>query len=95
MPFEKTPQPRPDKWEITFEDEETISIWKYNKKKFPNGPIEVEIFYPNNSKHRDQILEEENSKLPLTKRKYNNPATGKNVNYFRYMQLIKEGKIIP
>jgi len=51
MPFEKAPQPRPDKWEITFEDEETISIWKYNKKKFSNGPIEVEYKYKKGYTH--------------------------------------------
>ena len=62
-------------------------IWKYDLDKNPNGPIEVEIIYPNNSKHRDQILEEENAKLPLTKRRYNNPSTVKSVNYFRAKQL--------
>jgi len=51
MPFEKAPQPRPDKWEITFEDEETISIWKYNNKKFSNGPIEVEYKYKKGYTH--------------------------------------------
>lgn len=45
MPFEKAPQPRPDKWEITYEDEDCISIWTYNKKKFPYGPVEVEYKY--------------------------------------------------
>lgn len=45
MPFEKKPEPKPYKWEITFEDEESISIWKYNTKKNPNGPVEVEYKY--------------------------------------------------
>ena len=77
------------------DDNGVRNIWTYDLDKFPNGPINVEIIYPKNSKHRNQILEEENTKLPLTKRKYNNPATGKMVNYYRYMQLIKEGKITP
>lgn len=45
MPFEKKPEPKPPKWEITFEDEDCFSIWRYNMKKNPNGPIEVEYKY--------------------------------------------------
>lgn len=45
MPFEKKPEPRPPKWQITFEDEDCISIWKYNSKINPNGPVEVEYKY--------------------------------------------------
>jgi hypothetical protein len=63
------------------------SIWKYDLEKYPNGPIEINNTYPQNSKHRNQILEEENAKLPLTKRKFNNPASGKEVSYQRAKQL--------
>ena len=42
MPFEKKPEPKPTKWEVVFEDDESISIWRYNSKKNPYGPIEVE-----------------------------------------------------
>ena len=45
MPFEKKPEPRPSKWEITYEDEDCISVWRYNTKKNPYGPIEVEYKY--------------------------------------------------
>jgi len=45
MPFEKKPEPRPVKWEITYEDEDCISIWRYNTKKNPNGPVDVEYKY--------------------------------------------------
>lgn len=45
MPFEKKPEPRPDKWEITYEDEECFSTWKYNSRKNPFGPIEVDYKY--------------------------------------------------
>ena len=42
----KKPEPsvkdKPLKFEYTYEDDECISIWKYDKKKFPNGPISVE-----------------------------------------------------
>ena len=43
MPFEKKPEPRPTKYEHVFEDEDCISIWKYNTKITTNGPVEVEI----------------------------------------------------
>jgi hypothetical protein len=33
---------KPTKFEYTYEDDECISVWKYDKKKFPNGPISVE-----------------------------------------------------
>jgi len=43
---EKIP-PKPTKFEIVYKDEDgTESIWKYDLKKFTNGPIEVSIKYP-------------------------------------------------
>ena len=45
MPFEKKPEPKPIKWEVVYEDEDCISIWRYNSKKNPNGPVEVENKY--------------------------------------------------
>ena len=36
---------KPIKFEIIYEDEESISTWKYDLKKFQNGPVEVEIKY--------------------------------------------------
>ena len=33
---------KPQKFEYIFEDEESTSIWKYDLKKFPNGPVSVE-----------------------------------------------------
>ena len=36
---------KPTKFERIFEDEEGKSIWKYDLKKFPNGPISVEYSY--------------------------------------------------
>jgi hypothetical protein len=40
----KTPI-KPTKWEQVYEDEDTISIWKYNSKITTAGPVEVEIRY--------------------------------------------------
>lgn len=42
MPFEKKPEPKPTKWEVVYEDEDSISIWKYNSKITTKGPVEVE-----------------------------------------------------
>jgi hypothetical protein len=87
-PKETIPQATPTKFIREYIDDNGVrDVWKFDLDKNPNGPIEVETFYPKGSKHRDQILEEENAKLPLTKRKYNNPATGKMVNYYRAKQL--------
>jgi hypothetical protein len=36
---------KPTKFERVYEDEETISIWKYDLKISTSGPIEVEIKY--------------------------------------------------
>jgi hypothetical protein len=39
------PIEKPTKWEQVYEDEETISIWKYNSKITTAGPVEVETKY--------------------------------------------------
>jgi hypothetical protein len=31
-----------EKWEVCYEDEDGISIWKYDMKKNPNGVYQVE-----------------------------------------------------
>jgi hypothetical protein len=33
------------KWEIVYEDEQTISVWKYNSAITKNGPVQVEVKY--------------------------------------------------
>ena len=40
--MKKQEMEKPTKFERVFEDEEVKSIWKYDLKKFPNGPISVE-----------------------------------------------------
>ena len=44
-PIHSKPSIKPTKWEHVYEDEETISIWKYNSKVTIAGPVEVEIKY--------------------------------------------------
>lgn len=51
MPFEKKPEPKPTKYEIVFEDDECISIWKYNSKITTRGPVEVEYKYKRGYQH--------------------------------------------
>lgn len=36
---------KPTKFEYIFEDDESKSIWKYDLKKQPNGPISVETHW--------------------------------------------------
>ena len=33
---------KPTKWEVVYEDEDCISIWRYNSKITTAGPVEVE-----------------------------------------------------
>lgn len=58
-------------------------FWTYDLEKRPNGPIKVEITYPTNY----STFEEEQEQIPLSKRKYLNPHTGKWVAYGRAKQL--------
>lgn len=36
---------KPTKFEYIFEDEASKSIWKYDLKRFTNGPISVEHYW--------------------------------------------------
>jgi len=38
-------EPKPQKWERRFEDEDCTEIWKFDSKKTKNGPVEVIITY--------------------------------------------------
>lgn len=65
----------------------TTDIWKYDPNLNDRGPYEVEIIYPKNYKSPLDLLENSNDNLPLTKRKYINPANGKLVSYQRAKTL--------
>lgn len=45
MTFEKKTEPKPQKWEVVYEDDDCISIWRYDSKKTSYGPVEVEYKY--------------------------------------------------
>jgi hypothetical protein len=86
-PVEQTAETQPRKFirEFKFDDGRSQK-WHYDLDKSPNGPIEVELFYPKEW-FKDEIDEVENDKLPKTKRKYLNPANGKLVAYTRAKEL--------
>jgi hypothetical protein len=47
-------EPRATKFERVYEDEDAISIWKYDLIKNPGGPIEVEYKYKKGYVHPSQ-----------------------------------------
>jgi hypothetical protein len=67
-------------------------IWTYDTD-IVGRPIKVEFVYPKNYKHPDEILAQDERNLPMSKRTFLNPISGKFVSYNRYMQLKKEGII--
>lgn len=47
MALSKGPIEKPTKFEYVYKDDDGVeSIWKYDLKKFPNGPISVENKFP-------------------------------------------------
>lgn len=46
-PKEAIIEPKPQKWERRFEDDDCVEIWKYDSKKTTRGPVEVIITYKN------------------------------------------------
>ena len=63
---------KPTKWEVVYEDEESISIWKYNSKIRTSGPVEVEYkwkrsFNPWNQKKMTlgELAKEEKKRIKL------------------------------
>jgi len=44
-PKETPIEPKSQKWERKFEDDDCTEIWKYDSKKTTKGPVEVIITY--------------------------------------------------
>ncbi len=78
-------------FEEFIEGKNVKSIWKYNKRKYPNGPYEVIIEYPKEYQTDSEKLEKQQAHLPLTKREYYHPVTGDLVGYTTYMKCYKDG----
>lgn len=34
---------KPTKWEVVFDNEDTITIWRYNSEITTRGPVQVEV----------------------------------------------------
>ena len=65
---------KPTKWEVVYEDEDSISIWRYNSKITNAGPVEVEYkwkkhFNPWNQKKKTlgELAKEEKKRKKLEK----------------------------
>ena len=67
------------------------TTWKFDKNKYPRGPYEVTIDYPEGYESESEKLNERQQHLPLTKRQYYHPVTGDLVGYTTYMKCYKEG----
>lgn len=59
---------KPHKWEVVYEDDDCTSIWKYNTKITPFGPVDVEYKYkrgfnhPGTKKTLGQLVKESKKK---------------------------------
>lgn len=61
------PIDKPTKFEVVYKDDDgTESIWKYDLKKFPNGPIEVVNKFPAGY---DKIMKKQQKEAKLEKKK--------------------------
>jgi len=83
-PIETKPEEQSTKFTREYISSDKVKqVWTYDLNKFKRGPISVDIHYPSNY----VSLEEEEGKLPISKRKYLNPNTGKWVGYSRGLAL--------
>jgi hypothetical protein len=79
-PIETKPEEQSTKFIREYISSDKVKqVWTYDLSKFKRGPISVDIYYPSNY----VSLEEEEEKLPISKRKYLNPNNGKWVAYQR------------
>ncbi len=67
MAVSKTPAEKPTKFEVVYKDDDGVeSVWKYDLKKFPNGPIEVTNKFP---PHYEKALKKQQKEAKLEKKK--------------------------
>jgi hypothetical protein len=79
-PIETKPEEQSTKFTREYISSDKVKqVWTYDLNKFKRGPISVDVHYPSNY----ISLEEEEEKLPISKRKYLNPNNGKWVAYQR------------
>jgi len=83
-------KPQEGKYKRVYHSEDgTKMTWYYDTNRTTNGPVKVDISYPKGYDFRtfEEKLRDENKKIPLTKRKYLNPANDKLVGYTRARAL--------
>lgn len=83
-------KPQEGKYKRVYHSEDgTKMTWYYDTNRTTNGPVKVDISYPKGYDFRtfEEKLRDENKKVPLTKRKYLNPANDKLVGYARARAL--------
>ena len=72
------PIDKPTKFEVVYKDDDgTESTWKYDLKKFPNGPISVENKFP---PHYEKAMQKKQKEVKLERSKST-------------LELAKEGKL--
>jgi hypothetical protein len=76
------PIDKPTKFEVTYKDDDGCeSVWKYDLKKFPNGPIEVVNKFPagydKQMKQRAKLAKLEKKQSTLEKAKAANGKANK------------------
>ncbi len=76
------PIDKPTKFEVTYKDDDGCeSVWKYDLKKFPNGPIEVVNKFPagydKQMKQRAKLAKLEKKQSTLEKAKAQNGKANK------------------
>lgn len=72
----KTPI-KPTKWEVVYEDEDSISIWRYNSKITTAGPVEVENKFKRGYVHPADKKKQTLGELAKQARKENKSKTSK------------------
>lgn len=66
MALSKGPIEKPTKFEYVYKDDDGVeSIWKYDLKKFPNGPISVENKFPAGY---DKMMKKQMKEVKLAKK---------------------------
>lgn len=80
-PKETPVEPKPIKFTRVYEDDDTITTWKFDLNKFERGPIEVNIQYKAGAEKRIKERAKEakqQKKIARQMKKINEKGKGKN-----------------
>ena len=80
-PKEIPVEPAPTKFTRTYEDEDTITVWKFDLNKFDRGPIEVNITYkPGAEKRMKQRVKDAKQEKKTARQMKKLEQNGNNAN---------------